>query len=236
MIWAAVDVLDGRCVQLRGGRPGTARFSQDPLAAARRWQREGADGLHLIDLNAALGTGENRAVLLSILQEVDLPVQVGGGIRDDRQVEGWLKAGAERVIVGTRGIWDPAWLRHMAGRYPGRIVLAVDARAGEITVAGWRRSSGRSLLEFVRSVDELALAALLFTDVDVEGTLEGLQEGVVAELCAAVRTPVLVAGGLRDRRDVRRAYALGAAGVVLGTALYAGTLRLSEVKTHDTSG
>ncbi len=231
MIWAAVDLLGGRCVQLLGGDPATARFTQDPVEAAQRFAAEGADGLHLIDLDAALGRGDNRRILREIIRAVEITVQIGGGIRDERAVTRWLDAGAERVIVGTRGVEDPEWLRAMAARFPRRIVLALDARGEEIVTAGWRRGSGLRTLELARRVDPLGLAALLYTNVEIEGTLRGLDPQPIAALCRAVRTPVLVAGGLRTAQDVHRAYQLGAAGVVLGTALYAGTIDLKELKT-----
>lgn len=231
MIWAAVDVLDGRCVQLRGGDPKSARFHQDPLEAARRWIRDGADGIHLIDLNAALGSGDNRNLLETIVLALDAPVQVGGGVRDSTAVEFWLEAGAQRIIVGTRAVRDPAWLREIATRFPGRVLLALDARQGEVTVEGWTRGAGVSILDLARASDSFGLAAFLFTNVDVEGAATGFQQKPVRELCAAVKTPVLVSGGLRSLEDVHSAYRLGAAGVVLGTALYEGTIQLSNLKS-----
>lgn len=228
-IWAAVDVLDGRCVQLRGGDPETARFAQDPLKAARHWMEEGADGLHLIDLNAALGAGSNRETLAAILRAVDIPVQVGGGVRDERAIERWLTLGAERVIVGTRGVRDRQWLRAAAAEFPEQIVLALDARGDEVVTSGWAQGSGRHALELAREVDEFGLAALLFTNVDIEGSLTGLDPKPIEALCAGVQTPVLVSGGVKDAEDVRLAWELGASGVVLGTALYAGTVRLAEL-------
>jgi phosphoribosylformimino-5-aminoimidazole carboxamide ribotide isomerase len=230
MIWAAVDILDDRCVQLRGGDPQTARYVQDPLDAARRWANEGADGLHLIDLNAALNRGDNRALIEKVLQTMDLPIQIGGGVRDLEEIERWLDLGAERVIVGTRAVTDLAWLEEMSERFSKRLILALDVRRGQVTIEGWTRGSGQRISEIARTVDGLGLAALLYTNIDIEGTLKGIDPKPIAELCATVRTPVLVSGGLRDADDVRTAYRLGAAGVVLGTALYAETLKLAELK------
>jgi phosphoribosylformimino-5-aminoimidazole carboxamide ribotide isomerase len=230
MIWAAVDLLDGQCVQLRGGDPKTARYAQDPLSTASRWANEGADGLHLIDLNAALGQGHNRQLLEEILVTIDLPIQIGGGVREAQEIERWLDAGAQRVIVGTRGVQDIKWLKETVTRFPRQIVLALDARGGEVTVEGWTHGSGRRILDVARAVDDLNLAALLYTNVGIEGSLQGIDPKPVAELCAAVRTPALVSGGLRDADDVRTAYRLGATGVVLGTAIYAGTIKLADLR------
>ncbi|MBI1742072.1 1-(5-phosphoribosyl)-5-[(5-phosphoribosylamino)methylideneamino]imidazole-4-carboxamide isomerase [Candidatus Acetothermia bacterium] len=230
MIWAAVDILEGRCVQLRGGDPQTARYLQDPVEAMQRWADEGADGLHLIDLDAALGKGENRSVLKKMIRTVRVPVQVGGGVRDTETVDRWLSFGAERVIVGTKGVREPDWLREITMRFPKKIVLAVDARGDEVTIAGWTQRSGKKLLDVARSVDDFGLAALLYTNVGVEGLLQGIDPKPIRQLCESVRTPVLISGGLRHADDVRLAYQLGAAGVVLGTALYAGTVHLAELR------
>jgi len=230
MIWTAVDVMGGNCVQLRGGDPKTARYIQGPIKAAQRWADEGADGLHLIDLDAALGQGENRSVLEKIIRSVKIPVQVGGGVRDTEAVERWLGLGVQSVIVGTRGVREPDWLREITVRFPKRIVLAVDARGDEITVAGWTETSGKKLLDLARSVDDIGLASLLYTNVAVEGLLQGIDPQPIRQLCESVQTPVLVSGGLRHADDVRLAYHLGAAGVVLGTALYAGTVHLAELR------
>lgn len=230
MIWAAVDLLDGQCVQLRGGDPNTARFNQDPIQAARHWVAEGADGLHLIDLSAALGNGDNGDLIARIIAAVDLPVQVGGGIRDEAAIARWLKLGASCVIVGTRGVKEPQWLKEMTTRFPHKIILAVDARGEEVTVSGWTEGSGISLFDLAEAVNDLALAGLLYTNVDIEGSLQGIDPTPVLKLCTMTRLPVQVSGGLRQTEDVLAAYQLGAAGVVLGTALYADKIRLPELK------
>ena len=231
-LWAAVDVLDGQCVQLKGGDPDTARFSQDPLRAAQRWAQRGADGIHLVDLNAALGTGENASPIETIVNRIDLPVQLGGGIGDERAIERWLKRGVKRVVVGTRGVNDPGWLERMALQFPRRVVLAVDARGDEVTVSGWTRGSGINLFELAASVEGLALAGLLYTNVGIEGSLNGIDPRPVRRLCGTTRLPVWVSGGVKCAKDVRTARQLGAAGVVLGTALYAGKVDLSDPSLH----
>ena len=229
MIWAAVDVMDGECVQLKGGNPTTARFQRDPIEAARRWMREGADGLHVIDLDAALEHGSNVELLREIVGVRDRSVQIGGGVRDAAAIEDWITTGAERVIVGTRAVREPEWLRSMAERFPGRLVLALDARDGEVTVSGWTEASGVRAIDVARDVDDLGLAALLYTNVGIEGSLQGLDPTPIEELCGAVETPVLVSGGIKTADDVRTAYRLGASGVVIGTALYAEAVRMGEL-------
>ncbi len=240
-IWAAVDLLDRECVQLRGGDPATARFRQRPEGAAERWLREGADGLHLIDLNAALGADaspntEALERLLALCARHEKPAQIGGGLRSVEAVEGWLRRGAARAIVGTRAVREPGWLNALVERFPRRIVLAMDVRGGEVLVEGWRRGSGLAPARLLDALTEEIgagvgrLAALLYTNVDREGTLQGLDPEPLSALCGRAPVPVLVAGGLRSIDDVLKAKALGARGVVLGTALYAGTLRLPELK------
>lgn len=230
MIWAAVDVMDGQCVQLKGGDPTTARFKRDPIEAAHHWLNEGADGLHLVDLDAAMGRGSNDELFRELIMSVNCTVQIGGGVRDAARIEDWIATGVQRVIVGTRGIRDPEWLTAMAERFPNRLILALDARDGEVTVSGWTEGSGVRAIDVAREVEGAGLAALLYTNVGIEGSLKGLDPTPIGELCEAVETPVLVSGGVKTAEDVQLAYEIGAAGVVIGTALYAETVRIGELK------
>lgn len=230
MIWAAVDVMDGQCVQLTGGDPDTARFRRDPIEAAHRWLNEGADGLHLVDLDAAMGRGSNDELLRELIMSANGTVQVGGGVRDASAIDDWIGTGVNRVIVGTRAVRELDWLTAMAERFPGRLVLALDAREGEVTVSGWTEGSGIQAVDIARDVDGIGLAALLYTNVGIEGSLQGLDPTPIEELCGAVETPVLVSGGIKTAQDVRTAYRLGASGVVIGTALYAESVRIAELR------
>ena len=230
MIWAAVDVMDGQCVQLTGGDPTTARFQRDPIEAAHHWLNEGADGLHLVDLDAAMGRGSNDELFRELIMSVNGTVQIGGGVRDAARIDDWIATGVQRVIVGTRAIRDPEWLQAMAERYPERLVLALDARDGEVTVSGWTEGSGVQAIDVARQVDAAGLAGFLYTNVGIEGSLQGLDPTPIEELCQAVDTPVLVSGGIKTVEDVKLAYELGAAGVVIGTALYAETVRIGELR------
>ncbi len=230
MIWAAVDLMDGQCVQLKGGDPSTARFNQDPVKAAHHWIEQGADGLHLVDLDAALGKGDNISVIENIIDSVDVPIQVGGGIRDLKAIERWLSLGLHRLIIGTRAIKESEWLEEMALNFPRKIVLAVDARGDEITVSGWTEGSGKNLFELTEAVNHLPLAGLLYTNVGIEGALSGIDPTPVLKLCTSTSIPVLVSGGIKNAEDVLAAYQLGAKGVVLGTALYAKEIELPKLK------
>lgn len=223
IVWPAVDLKGGRVVQLVGGRPEDERVSlPDPVEVARGWIEAGFRALHVIDLDAALGTGSNRGSVEAILAAVAVPVQVGGGIRDDGLVDGYLAAGAERVILGTRAVHEPAWLRAAAGRHPGRVVVAADTRRGEVLVRGWTESAGLPLLDFVSRLADIPLAGVLVTDVGREGRLTGADASLFERVVGASAHPVLAAGGIAGVDDLRRLADAGVAGAVLGMSIYAG--------------
>ncbi len=230
IVWPAVDLQAGRVVQLVGGRPGTERVSlPDPVAVARGWIERGFRALHVIDLDAALGTGSNRAAIEAILGAVDVPVQVGGGIRDEALADAYLAAGAARVIAGTRAVRDRAWLEALADRHPERIVVAADTRDREVLVRGWTEAAGLALLDFVRGLAGLPLAAILVTDVGREGRLAGADTALVGDVVAAASQPILAAGGIATVADHRRLADAGVAGAVLGMSNYAGDMDATAV-------
>lgn len=230
MIWAAIDLLKGRCVQLTGGDPQSARFVRDPIEAARHWLDQGAEGLHIIDLDGALGEGSNQLVIEKILKLADVPTQIGGGIRGEAAISRWMESGADRVIVGTRGIEEPDWLAEMATKYPDRVVLALDTKGGRLAVRGWRVGLSHELISFAKSVEHLPLAGFLYTNIDVEGSLSGVDRSQIEAVCASTSKPLIVSGGIGAIHDVKEAFRAGAAGVVIGTALYSGDIRLPELR------
>jgi phosphoribosylformimino-5-aminoimidazole carboxamide ribotide isomerase len=220
--WPAVDVRGGRVVQLVGGRPEIQPISlPDPVAVARHWLDLGFGRLHVVDLDAAFGSGTNHDAIRSILEAVDVPVQVGGGIRDDDAVTAWLDAGAARVIIGTRAVRDPEWRGAVAERHPGRVVVAADTRDGRVLVRGWTEAE-QELAAFVRELEKLPLAGVLVTDVSREGQLAGADAGLFARVVATTPHPVIAAGGIAGLEDLRELDRAGVAGAVLGMALYAG--------------
>lgn len=229
--WPAVDLMGGRVVQLVGGRPDQERVSlPDPVASARHWVEEvGFRALHVIDLDAALGTGSNRDAIAAILEAVDVPVQVGGGIRDGEAVDELLAAGADRVIAGTRAVADRLWLEGIAARHPGRIVVAADTREREVVVHGWTEGAGLSVCHFMRGLDDLPLAGILVTDVGREGRLAGIDTQLFGDVVLCSGHPVLAAGGIADEEDLRRLAAAGVAGAVLGMSIYAGDIDAARV-------
>ena len=223
--YPAVDLRGGRVVQLVGGRPEDERVSlPDPVAVARRWVADGFRALHVVDLDAALGSGSNRDEIFAILEQVDVPVQVGGGVRDDESADTLLKAGAARVIVGTRAVEDHAWLETLAARWPGRIVVAADIRDGIVVTRGWTEGTGLEATNFLERLDPLPLGGILVTDVSREGRMQGADADRFAALAAATRHPLLASGGIRDIHDLHELARRGVAGAVLGMALYTGAL------------
>jgi phosphoribosylformimino-5-aminoimidazole carboxamide ribotide isomerase len=234
----AVDLKGGRCVQLVGGRPEDERVSlPDPVAVALDWLERGFRTLHLVDLDAALGTGDNLALIGAIAGAVrasapgpsTVELQVGGGVRDADRAEALLDAGVDRVIVGTRAVEDPDWLAELSGHHPRRIAVAADIRDGVVLRRGWTEVSALRIRPFLDSLASLPLAGVLCTDVGREGRLEGIdREGVVEVLEASVH-PVWISGGVTTEEELAFLADRGAAGAVLGMALYTGALDSGSV-------
>lgn len=226
----AVDVSGGRCVQWVGGQPEDERVSlPDPVAVAARWWRDGFRSLHVVDLDAALGRGHNRAVVREVIASTSAVTQFGGGVRDRAGIERVLAAGADRVIVGTRAVEEPSWLARAAAAFPLRVVVAADIRDDRVLRRGWTRASELAIEEFLAIVDDLPLAGVLCTDVAREGRVQGSDTGQAADIMAASSHPVWVSGGIATMEELRCLESAGAAGAVLGMALYDGTLPARRV-------
>lgn len=221
----AVDLREGRCVQLVGGIPEEERISlPDPVAQARKWWNLGFGTLHVIDLDAALSLGENRKAIAEIVGATEATVQVGGGIRDREAVEDVLSLGVQRVIIGTRAIDDPVWLRKLTEAYPCRVTVAADIREGVVLRKGWTESSGQPITELLQQLAPLALAGVLCTDVSREGRMEGIDLAGATEVIEASNHPVWISGGITTLEELRALDEAGAAGAVLGMAIYTGVL------------
>jgi len=221
----AIDLRGGRCVQLVGGRPEEERISlPDPVAQAGTWWRMGFSNLHIIDLDAALSVGDNRRVINAITEATEAEIQVGGGIRDEKSVEDVLGTGVRRVIVGTRAIDDPEWLEWQAGAHPDRLVVAADIRDGVVLRKGWTESTGLPVVDYLARISHLPLAGILCTDVSREGQMMGADLAGAQEIIRASRHPVWLSGGITTMEELRVLDQVGAAGAVLGMALYTGTL------------
>ncbi|NLG08768.1 MAG: 1-(5-phosphoribosyl)-5-[(5-phosphoribosylamino)methylideneamino] imidazole-4-carboxamide isomerase [Deinococcales bacterium] len=222
---AAIDLRGGRTVQLVGGDPNAERVSlPDPLSTAQRFVSLGFRGLHVVDLDAALGHGTNLELIGDLVATAGVPVQVGGGVRDDAAAERYLAAGAARVIVGTRAVEEPAWLARLSERYPKRAVVACDVKDGKVVSRGWTASTALTARDFLATCDELPLAAVLVTDVGREGRLAGADAALFADLAAATRHPLQAAGGITTTEDLRALARAGVSAAVLGMSLYTGAI------------
>jgi phosphoribosylformimino-5-aminoimidazole carboxamide ribotide isomerase len=221
----AVDLRDGACVQLVGGSYREERVRLDyPVEVARSWERYGFSRLHVVDLDAATGRGSNRSVVRSILDEADVPVQVGGGVRSGDLVEELLDAGATNVIVGTRALEEIEWLAGIAASHPGEIIVACDVRERRVTTRGWVRTLPVDILDAVDELNSLPLAGLLVTAVHREGQMQGTDLPLMEDVAEASNFPVYASGGVASMQDLRALEHRGIAGVVIGMALYTGAL------------
>jgi phosphoribosylformimino-5-aminoimidazole carboxamide ribotide isomerase len=224
--YAAIDLKGGRVVQLVGGKPTDERVSlPDPAAVTRRWLDAGFAGLHVVDLDAALGTGSNDAAIHAILDAAgSVPVQVGGGVRDTERAATLLDAGAARIVVGTRAVEDAAWLEELARRWPDRVVVAADVLGDEVVVRGWTAGAGVMADTFLAGLRDVPLGAVLVTDVQREGRMQGADVERFRRLVACSPHPLLASGGIAGPDDLEALETAGAAGAVLGMALYTGAL------------
>lgn len=229
-VWPAIDLRNGHCVRLQQGDYARETvFHDDPLEAARHLLDAGAQRLHVVDLDGARdGNPLNRKIVERLVSEVGIPCQVGGGIRDEAAITGWLDCGVSRLVVGTRGIRDPEWFREMCRAYPDRLVLGIDARDGHLTTDGWQTTESRTALELAQQLDAEPVAAFLFTDVATDGMLAGPNLEATRALCENVQTPVLASGGVTTADDVRELRLAGAGGCIIGRALYEGLLTLAD--------
>jgi phosphoribosylformimino-5-aminoimidazole carboxamide ribotide isomerase len=221
----AVDLRDGACVQLVGGSYKEERIRLDnPVEVARSWQHFGFSRLHVVDLDAATDRGSNLSIVRAILDEVDVPVQVGGGIRSGDLVEELLDAGATSVIVGTRAIEEIEWLAGVAARHPGEVIVACDVRERRITTRGWVRTLPLDILDVVDELNALPLGGLLVTAVHREGQMQGTDLPLMEDVAEASHFPVFASGGVSSMQDLRALEHRGITGVVIGMALYTGVL------------
>ena len=227
ILFPAIDLKDGRCVRLKRGEMGSATvFNDDPAAQAVSFERDGFSWLHCVDLDGAFaGQAANAQAVRAIRAATRLPIQLGGGIRDMAGIAFWLEAGIERVILGTAALKNPALVREAARAFPGRIVVGADAKGGRIAVEGWAEVSELTPIDLGRKFEDAGVAAILFTDVDQDGLLAGVNVTATKALAQAVQIPVIASGGVGSIADIDALIAVSEpniAGVVIGRALYDG--------------
>ena len=233
LILPAIDLRGGQCVRLRqGDYTQETVFGDDPAAMARRWVEQGAKYLHLVDLDGArAGRPVNGDGVRRIVAAAGVPSQLGGGLRSEADLAEALRWGVERVILGTRAFQSPEWLEGVCRRFPGRVCLGIDARAGRVAVEGWRHVSDCTALDLARRCADWPLAAIVYTDISRDGMLKGPNVEATAELAAAIRVPVLASGGVTTLDDVARLARRSLYGCVIGRALYEGRLDLAAAIT-----
>jgi len=229
ILYPAIDLKDGACVRLLRGDMGQATvFNTDPAEQARTFQAQGFRWLHLVDLNGAFeGRPVNGDAVARILAAVDLPAQLGGGIRDLATIEAWLDRGIRRVILGTVALRDPDLVREACRRFPGRVAVGIDARNGRVAVEGWAETSDVTALDLALRFEDAGAAAIIYTDIDRDGALGGVNVEATAELASRLTTPVIASGGVASLDDLRALKAVedkGVAGVISGRALYDGRI------------
>jgi phosphoribosylformimino-5-aminoimidazole carboxamide ribotide isomerase len=228
-IFPAVDILGGRCVQLVQGRRESATAYGDPLSCAQRWLNEGAQALHVVNLDGAFGTSSKNAGLIAdIIRKTGVEIELGGGIRSVGDARHWLETGVDRVIISTLATQDPECIRTLSREFwKERVMPGVDAKGGQIAVQGWQETAG-DYLAWAKRFEDLGAGSLLYTNVDVEGLQQGVRFDPVKRLIDHVGIPVVVAGGVSSRSDVAGLREAGAFGAVLGSALYSGKISLKD--------
>ena len=233
ILFPAIDLKDGRCVRLKRGEMDSAMvFNDDPAAQALAFERAGFQWLHCVDLDGAFaGEPANAGAIRAIRAATRLPIQLGGGLRDIAAIESWLAAGITRVILGTVALKNPALVKEAARAFPQRIVVGADAKGGRIATEGWAEVSDLSPIDLGRKFEDAGVAAILFTDVDSDGMLGGVNVAATAALAKAVRIPVIASGGVGGLADIDRLMAANEPnieGVVIGRALYDGRIAAAE--------
>lgn len=229
-IWPAIDLRGGRCVRLQQGDYGRETvFGDDPAQMARQWVDAGAQYLHLVDLDGARDGGQgNRAAVEAILAAVEVPCELGGGVRDQATIEMWLEAGLARLAIGTKALRHPEWFREMCGRFPHKLALGIDARDGRVATDGWMQTSNVLATELAARYEDEPIAAIIYTDIAKDGMLAGPNLDAMAEMQQAAKLPVIASGGVTTAADVSALSRLGVAGCIIGRTLYEGKLTIAD--------
>ena len=233
ILFPAIDLKDGQCVRLKLGEMNAATvFNDDPAAQARAFEQQGFKYLHIVDLNGAFaGKPVNGAAVEAILDAISIPAQLGGGIRDLGTIEAWLTKGIRRVILGTVAVRDPELVKDAAKRFPGRIAVGIDAKGGKVAVEGWAETSELTAIDLAKRFEDAGVAALIYTDIERDGVLKGLNLPATATLARATRIPVIASGGLAsiaDVRDLKKPEYSLLEGAIAGRALYDGRINAKE--------
>ncbi len=233
LIIPAIDLKDGQCVRLSQGEMDQSTvYSQNPVEVAGRWEEMGAGRLHIVDLDGAVsGAPKNKEIIRQIRRAVSMEIELGGGIRDSATVEEYVSMGIDYIILGTAAIKNPDFREECCKKFPGKIIIGIDARDGMVAVQGWTESTRTPAVDFARQLDAGAVAAIVFTDISRDGMLTGCNIPSTAELAQAISIPVIASGGVAGLADIEKLLAVessGITGVITGRALYTGDLDLRE--------
>lgn len=234
----AIDLKDGQCVRLRQGRmDDTTIFSDNPVEMAERWVKAGARRLHLVDLNGAFeGRPVNGDVVRAVAEKFpDIPVQIGGGIRDAETVQAYLDAGVQYCIIGTKAVEDPQFVVELCQQFPEHIIVGIDAKNGMVATDGWAEVSSVSAIELARQFEQAGVSAIVYTDIARDGMMTGVNVGETARLAQSVSIPVVASGGVTNMDDIKALLAVedqGVTGSILGRSIYEGTIDLAEAQQY----
>ena len=233
IVLPAIDLKNGQCVRLEQGLMAKDTvYSDDPAAMARHWQDEGGEFLHLVDLDGAFaGVPKNREAIEAIVAAVDIPTELGGGIRDLETIEAYLKLGVDRVILGTVAKENPELVAEACRRFPGQIVVGIDAKNGLVAVRGWAEVTEKKAIDLAREMEGFGVTAIIYTDIARDGMMQGPNLEATAALAEAISIPVIASGGVSSLDDIRnllKIEASGVSGVITGKAIYSGSLNLRE--------
>lgn len=229
----AIDLKNGQCVRLRQGRMEDATvFSNDPVSVAKRWEDEGAERIHVVDLDGAFkGAPVNLKAVEQIAAAVKVPVQIGGGIRDEETVQGYLNAGVQYVIIGTKAVNAPHFLHDLCIEFPRHIIVSLDAKDGRLALNGWAKLTHHDAIEAAQHCERDGVEAIIYTDIGRDGMMKGFNAEATSKLARAIKTPVFASGGVSTLDDIRRLKEIegdGVVGAVIGRALYEGSFTLKE--------
>ncbi|HEY6820629.1 MAG TPA: 1-(5-phosphoribosyl)-5-[(5-phosphoribosylamino)methylideneamino]imidazole-4-carboxamide isomerase [Burkholderiales bacterium] len=238
LIIPAIDLKDGRCVRLQQGKMESATvFSDDPVKMARHWMAQGARRLHIVDLNGAIaGRPKNEKVIREMVAAVgeQVPIELGGGIRDLDTIESYLDAGVTYIIIGTAAVKNPGFLSDACYAFPGHVIAGLDAREGKVAVEGWSKMTGHDVVDLAKKFEEYGVEALIYTDIGRDGMMGGINIEATLRLAQAIKTPIIASGGLNSVDDVRlvceKLAPEGVIGAIAGRALYEGKLELKQAQ------
>jgi len=232
----AIDLKEGKCVRLRQGRmEDDTVFSEDPIAVAGRWVNLGAKRLHLVDLDGAFAGKPRNAEVIHAIAEAfpNVPIQIGGGIRDEETIQAYLNAGVEYVIIGTKAVNAPHFVRDMAIEYPRRIIVGLDAKDGKVAIDGWSKLSRHDVIDLAKHFEEDGVEAIIYTDISRDGMMQGVNIEATSRLARAIKIPVIASGGITNIDDIRALGQIagdGVIGAITGRAIYEGTLDFAEAE------